>query len=191
MDENNVNTNTNDATGESGSKQSLGSKISSISKANQLRQQNGRLPDLAKEIGKNRGNRVDAAKGKAEENNAGKEDASKGKNNDNPPYSVKQKKAQMDAEKAIQEKVPKNKINDSKEKTNDIKSKLNTTAFKKAAKSVADTFKQRLKCVAHIVAHGLAWPDAKFWIQKKENLQWMRRQRHPIQALQLRQVLKN
>ena len=75
MDENNVNTNTNDATGESGSKQSLGSKLSSgISKANQLRQdyQNGGLTGVAKNAINNKihdkiGSKVDAAKAKAEE----------------------------------------------------------------------------------------------------------------------------
>lgn len=151
MDENNVNTNTNDAVDKSSSKQSFGSKLSSgISKANQLRhdyQNAGGLTGMAKnaindKIHDKIGSKVDAAKAKAKDKIDDKKDALKGKINDKLPDSVKQKKAQMDAKKkAIQDKVnaPKDKINEAKEKINDIKSKLNTTAFKKAAKGVADT----------------------------------------------------
>ena len=151
MDENNINTDTNDAVDKSSSKQSFGSKLSSgISKANQLRhdyQNAGGLTGMAKnaindKIHDKIGSKVDAAKAKAKDKIDDKKDALKGKINDKLPDSVKQKKAQMDAKKkAIQDKVnaPKDKINEAKEKINDIKSKLNTTAFKKAAKGVADT----------------------------------------------------
>ncbi len=149
MDENNVNTNTNDATGESGSKQSLGSKLSGISKANQLRQdyQNGGLTGVAKnaindKIRKTIGNKVDAAKGKAKEKIADKKDALKGKINDKLPDSVKQKKAQMDAKKkAIQDKVnaPKDKAAGVKNQLDNKRKKINETAFKKTAKTVADS----------------------------------------------------
>ena len=150
MDENNVNTNTNDATGESGSKQSLGSKLSSgISKANQLRQdyQNGGLTGVAKNAINNKihdkiGSKVDAAKAKAKDKIDDKKDALKGKINDKLPDSVKQKKAQMDAKKkAIQDKVnaPKNKAAGVKNQLDNKRKKINETAFKKTAKTVADS----------------------------------------------------
>ena len=148
MDENNVNTNTNDATGES--RQSFGSKMaSSISKANQLRHgyQNGGLTGVAKnaindKIHDKIGNRMDAAKGKAKEKIADKKDALKGKINDKFPDSVKQKKSQMDAKKkAIQDKVnaPKNKAAGVKNQLDNKQKKINETAFKKTAKTVADS----------------------------------------------------
>ena len=150
MDENNVNTNTNDATGESGSKQSLGSKLSSgISKANQLRQdyQNGGLTGVAKNAINNKihdkiGSKVDAAKAKAKDKIDDKKDALKGKINDKLPDSVKQKKAQMYAKKkAIQDKVnaPKNKAALVKNLLDNKRKKINETAFKKTAKTVADS----------------------------------------------------
>ena len=145
MDENNVNTNTNDAVDKSSSKQSFGSKLSSgISKANQLRhdyQNAGGLTGMAKnaindKIHDKIGSKVDAAKAKAKDKIDDKKDALKGKINDKLPDSVKQKKAQMDAKKkAIQDKVnaPKNKAADVKNQLDNKRKKINETAFKKTA----------------------------------------------------------
>lgn len=149
MDENNVNT--NDAVDKSSSKQSFGSKLSSgISKANQLKhdyQNAGGLTGMAKnaindKIHDKIGSKVDAAKAKAKDKIDDKKDALKGKINDKLPDSVKQKKAQMDAKKkVIQDKInaPKDKLDNMKQQLDDKKKKINETAFKKTAKTVADS----------------------------------------------------